>query len=316
MQPVVTVVTLLDFEVDTPKAWNDLRATLRGLARQDFSGPAEFIFLEDERLQAQIPPDLTDILPQLHIVLSPQTLQYALKNEAARLGTADIVILLDADCAPDPGWLRALVEALQTHPEAAVVSGRTVYEGKTLLERGCGVLGRAYVDQKGSKYTHHISNNNAAFRRAVLQTHPLPTHAGPFSSKLHAEAIRRDGHKLLFEPRASVTHAFEGGAMERDIRRQMGYGIITVRQLDPQLPFAWMARLGFVSVPLVFLARILESWWRTGQFYRNYGIRWYELPVVFGLAVGVHIMEIPGMISAVQRRPITETSYLQVMYKS
>jgi hypothetical protein len=309
MQPVVTVVTLTDFEVGTDRAWNDLRATLGGLARQDFSGPAEMIFLEDERLQDQIPSDLTEILPQLQIVLSPQTLQYGLKNEAARVGTADIVILLDGDCVPEPGWLRALVEAMQTHPEAAVVSGRTTYAGKTFLERGCGVLGRAYVDQKGSPYTHHISNNNAAFRRAVLQKHPLSTHAGPFSSKLHAEAIRRDGHELLFEPRASVTHAFDGWSTEKDIRRNMGYGIIIVRHLDPQLPFAWMARLGFLSVPLVFAARILESWWRAAQFYRPYGIRWYELPLVFGLAVGVHVMEIPGMISAVRRRPITATAY-------
>jgi hypothetical protein len=309
MQPIVTVVTLTDFEVGTPRAWDDLRATLRGLACQDFSAPAEFILLEDERLKEQIPSDLTEILPQLQVVLSSKTLQYDLKSEAAWVGTADIVILLDADCVPVPGWLQCLVAAMQAHPEVAVVSGKTMYEGKTFLERGCGVLGRAYVDQKGAGYTTHISNNNAAFRRDVLQRHPLPTRAGPFSSKLHAETIRRDGWKLWFDPRASATHAFDGWSMEKDIRRNMGYGIITVRQLDPQLPFAWMARLGFFSVPLVFCARILESWWRTARFYRHYGIRWYELPFTFALAIPVHVMEIPGMISAIQRRPITETAY-------
>ena len=89
------MVTLLDFEVGTPRAWDDLRATLHGLARQDFTGPAEFIFLEDERLQHEVPSDLTDILPGLQIAFTNRTLQYDMKSDAATLGTGDIVVLLD-----------------------------------------------------------------------------------------------------------------------------------------------------------------------------------------------------------------------------
>jgi cellulose synthase/poly-beta-1,6-N-acetylglucosamine synthase-like glycosyltransferase len=309
MKPVVTVVTLTDFEVGTPRAWDDLRRTLRGLARQDFKEPAEFILLEDERLKDQIPADLTEILPQLRIELSKNILQYDLKSEASRLGTAEIVILLDADCVPVPDWLRVLVEAMQSHPEVSVVSGKTRYAGRTFLERACGVLGRAYVDQKKADYTTHISNNNAAFRREVLKTHPLPTRAGPFSSKLHAEAIMRDGWKLWFEPRASVTHAFDGWSMETDIRRHTGYAIITVRQMDEELPHAWMVRFGYLSIPLIVLARICESWLRVLRFYQSYEIRRYELPLVLDLAVILHMVEIPGMISAIQGRPITKTAY-------
>lgn len=108
-QPIVTVVTLLDFEVGTPRAWDDLRATLRGLARQDFTGPVEFIFLENERLSHEVPPDLSEILPGLQIAFTNKILQYDMKSEAAALGTGDIVVLLDSDCAPVPGWLRSLV---------------------------------------------------------------------------------------------------------------------------------------------------------------------------------------------------------------
>lgn len=308
-QPVVTVVTMTDFEVGTTKAWDDLRRTLHALARQDFSGPAEIIFLEDEKLKDQIPSDLTDILPQLQTVLTSKTLQYDMKSEAAYLGTADIVVLLDGDCAPVPGWLRCLVETMQAHPDAGVVSGRTVYEGNTFLERACGVLGRAYVDRRGTVRTEHISNNNAAFRRHVLRKHPLPSAAGPFSSKLHAEAIRRTGWALLFDPRASATHAFEGWLMECDIRRNMGYGFITARQIDPSLPFGRWVRLGYASIPFYVAARIVESWWRVVRFYHNYDIRRYELPAVFAVAIGVHAMEISGMISAVQHCPITNTAY-------
>jgi cellulose synthase/poly-beta-1,6-N-acetylglucosamine synthase-like glycosyltransferase len=309
MKPTVTVVTLTDFEVGTDRAWDDLRRTLRGLARQDFKEPVEFILLEDKQLADRLPADLTEILPGLRIELSNKTLQYDLKSEAARLGTADIVILLDADCEPVPTWLSVLVTAMRDHPEVGVVSGKTKYAGRTFLERACGVLGRAYVDKKSADYTKHISNNNAAFRRDVLKTHPLPTRAGPFSSKLHAESILRDGWKLWVDPRAAVTHAFDGWSMEKDIRRHTGYAIITVRQLDPDLPHAWMVRFGYLSIPIIVPARIVESWIRALRFYRSYGIRWYEIPLVLSLSVVLHIEEIPGMISAFQGHPITETAY-------
>jgi hypothetical protein len=307
-RPVVTVVTLTDFEVGSARAWDDLRATLRGLSRQDFEGSAEFIFLEDQRLQHQIPPDLTEILPDLQIAFTDKVLQYDMKSQAANLGTADLVILLDGDCAPVPGWLRSLVETFQANPKAGVVSGRTVYEGKTFMERACGVLGRAYVERRALR-TEHISNNNAGFRREVLRDHPLPSEAGPFSSKLHADAILRDSWELLFDPRASATHAFDGWEMECDIRRNMGYGFIKVRQINPDLPYGRLAQLGYASIPIYFGARIMESWWRTAQFYRSYGLQWYEVPGVFGLAVGVHVMEVPGMVTAFQGRTITDTAY-------
>jgi hypothetical protein len=307
-RPIVTVVTLTDFEVGTPRAWDDLRATLRGLARQDFTGSAEFIFLEDERLKEQVPSDLKDILPGLQIAYTDKILQYDMKSEAAYLGTADIVILLDGDCAPVPGWLRALVETFQAHPEAGVVSGRTVYEGKTFLERACGVLGRAYVECRALR-TEHISNNNAGFRREVLRDHPLPSEAGPFSSKLHADAIQRAGWHLLFDPRASATHAFDGWEMEKDIRRNMGYGFIKVRQLNPDLPFGRLVQLRYASIPLYFVGRVIESWLRSARFYQSYGLQWYELPAVLGLALGVHVVEVPGMITAFQGRQIAHTAY-------
>jgi hypothetical protein len=307
-RPVVTVVTLTDFEVGTPRAWDDLRATLRGLAQQDFTEKAEIIFLEDERLKDEIPPDLPEILPGLQIAFTNKTLQYDMKSEAADLGTADIVVLLDGDCAPVSGWLGALVETFRAHPEAGVVSGRTVYEGKTFLERACGVLGRAYVERRTLR-TEHISNNNAGFRREVLRKHPLPSEAGPFSSKLHADAIERDGWQLLFDPRAAATHAFDGWEMERDIRQNMGYGFIKVRQLNPELPFGRLVQFRYGSIPFYFVARIAESWLRSIRFYRSYGLRWYELPGVLGLAVGVHVMEVPGMITALRGREISHTAY-------
>jgi hypothetical protein len=309
LKPVTSVVVISDYKVGCPDAWDDLRATLRGLATQYFAERVEYIFLENWEHKDHIPPDLRRILPGLKIIFSERKLQYALKSEAANVAQADIVILLDADCVPEPDWLRHLVEVMRLRPQAAVVSGRTVYEGRNLIERCSALVDRAYVDRYRSARTQTISNNNAAFRRSILLAHPLPLNAGPFASRMHAEAIMRAGGRLFFEPRARVRHAYYGWEGERDVRRHKGYARIATRRLDSNMPFARLGRLGYLSLPLMFGGSLLESWWKGLVFHRQYGIGWYQLPILILYALVVHMMEIPGMIKAVHGQPITESSY-------
>ena len=80
--------------------------------------------------------------------------------------------------------------------------------------------------------TEHISNNNAAFVREAFLAAPLPLDLGPFASSVQASRLSRHG-RLWFEPAASVTHAFAGIAMERDVRRHLGWAAIALRRRDP-----------------------------------------------------------------------------------
>jgi len=298
-----------DYKVGSSLAWDDLRATLRGLAAQNFAAPVEHIFLETVKHKDYIPQDLTKILPGLKIILSRQELQYALKSEAARVAQSDIVILLDGDCVPERDWLRHMVDAMRLQLQPAVVSGRTLYEGRNLIERCSALLERAYVDRYRSSLTKTISNNNAAFRRSILLAHSLPLNAGPFASRMHAEAIMRDGGQLFFEPRARVKHAYYGWNMERDIRQHKGYSRIVTRLLDAKVPYARLGRLGYFSLPLIFGGSLLQSWWKSFLFYRDYGIRWYQLPALLFYAVVLHALEIPGMIRGIHGQPITKSNY-------
>jgi hypothetical protein len=202
-----------------------------------------------------------------------------------------------------------MVQAMRTEAQPAVVSGRTVYQGRDLFERCAALLERAYVERIRPPHTKSISNNNAAFRRSVLLAHPLPLNAGPFASRMHAEAITRGGGRLFFEPRARVTHAYHGWQMQRDICRHKGYARVITRRLDSNVPFAALGRVGYLSVPLIFAGSLLQSWWKSLLFYHAYGIRWYQLPVLIFLAVVIHGLEIPGIIRAVKGRPITESHY-------
>ena len=307
--PVVSVVIVSDYAGGKAKAWDDIRATLAALARQDFDGHAEFLLSESVKIKTEIPPDLTTVLPSLKLVLSQASTSYDLKNQGVRAASADIVAIIDADCIPDPGWLRHLVEAMRGSPDAAAVSGRTVYQGRSLLERLLSLLSRSYLDPGRAGTTRFISNNNAGFRRSVYLKNPLPTDAGAFAARLQSDAIFRAGGKFLFEPRMRVVHDFEGWAMEGDIRRNIGYGTINTRLRERLLPYAWLTRLGPVSIPIFSVGKTLNSWADCVRCARHYDVRWYELPIALALALVVNIMEIPGMVSAFGRRELSETNY-------
>ena len=341
--PVVTVIVTSDYEGGGEKAWGHVRTALRALARQDFDEPAEFLFVESEKKgtgpisapeAAKVPgaevgtdpflrtgagsagdgaqsSGLAEELPGLKLVLAPVHTSYELKNAGVRAAAADLVAFLDADCVPESGWLRALVGTMRRYPDAVAASGRTVYEGRSLVERALAVLSRGYLDPGGAGVgaTKFISNNNGCIRRDVFLAHPLPTDGGPFAAGVQSEAVRRAGGRLLFTPDAVVVHEFEGWPMERDIRRNIGYATIRIRQIDPAMPFAWMARFGPISIPLFFVARTIDSCWDCLRVGRRYGLRWYELPAAFAMAVVVHAMELGGMRSAFRWQPIADTAY-------
>lgn len=291
------------------KTWNDLRRLFNALSKQDYKRQAEFWLCENADLNGKIPKDLVDLLPGLKMVMVEESASYELKNAGMQAARADLAVILDADCVPDPDWLRMLVDAMNANPEASVISGKTVYAGQRLGERMLSILSRSYVDAGQAGVTRFISNNNAAWRRAVYLAHPLPANLGPFARRMQSESIRRAGGQLLFEPRMRVVHDFEGWPMEVDIRRNCGYGTVIARLHDHALPFAWLTSLGVFSIPAFVVGKIIESWRDCLRCARGYGIRCHEIPVVLACSIVVHALESPGMWLAFRGMTTMETKY-------
>jgi hypothetical protein len=309
MEPSVSVVIVSDYASGQETGWNDLRKTLRALAQQDFEEPADFMLVESTELAQQIPPDFGAILPALRVITVPQRTSYELKNAAVQAASTELVAMVDGDCSPSADWLRRLVGAMRAHPDAAVISGRTFHAGKGLVHRAMGAVNRSYVDVGQAGPTRRISNNNALYRRSAFLAHPLTTNVGPFGGHLQAEAILRSGGRLLFEPRARVVHAYEGWATEQNVRRGIGYGVIRTRRADPRMPYAWLTRLGYLSIPLFVAGHILTAWWYCLRRGRDHGVVWYELPVAFAFAAIACSMETPGMLSALRNQAGVDTLY-------
>jgi hypothetical protein len=298
-RPVASIIIVIDHKAGAREAWDCLRLTLQGLARQDFREPVEFLLVETDNGR-HVPDDLQRLLPGLRIARTAGTTSYDLKNAGAQAAASDFVVLIDADCVPQPGWWRALIEHRRRHPGAAAISGLTLYRAEGLLPRIFALIDRSYVDGDGSGRTHAISNNNGALRRDILLKFPLQNDLGPFGSKLHAERIEAAGGELRFEPGMVAEHRYGGWPMEQAERRQIGFAMTRYRQLNGDSTHAWMFRLGVPGVPLVVAMAIVGSWKRCLKYASHYGIRWFELPAALAVAVAAHAMEVPGILLALR----------------
>ncbi|OGQ79612.1 MAG: hypothetical protein A3F90_17495 [Deltaproteobacteria bacterium RIFCSPLOWO2_12_FULL_60_19] len=309
MNPDVSVVILADYAPGDAGTYNGLRAALRGLANQSFIGAAEFILVESDCLRDRLPGDLTAVLPALRTVFSGAQDSFSLRNIGVRHATGDIVAFLDADCVPERDWLARLVAAFDRKKNIAAVSGRTTYGEGSLLKRTLALFSRAYVDRGDAGEVRQISNNNAAYRRSILVSHPFPSGVSPFIAALQAGAIMSAGGRLWFEPRARVVHAYGGWAVEREVSRHAGWATVAIRRGKSNARLSWLLPLGGASIPVFVFVSLARSWGRLLRLWRCYGLAWYEVPFGFALATAVNLMQIPGMRRALRGEKITDTLY-------
>lgn len=296
--PKLTVIVTSDYAAGETKSWNDLRAALTAWAAQNDAPADEFIVVESEHLRNAVPADLLHIVPNCRFEFRAAESSYELKNLAVDAASGDWIAIVDADCIPNAGWLRAWRAHIAAHPNAAVISAKTKYPGRTRLERLLSLLTRAYIDPSGTGISNFVSGNAACHRRDIYAAHPLPLGLGAFAGRIQSESILRAGGELRFEPAMIVVHDFEGWPMELDIRRNHGFCTIATRLADERLPYASLIRAGVVAIPLIVAGKMLDAWTVSLRNYRNYDVKPWELPLAFALVVLLQLLEIPGMLAA------------------
>ena len=307
--PRLSVIVVSDYAAGKEKSWEDLRRALRAWVDQEGMPAEEFILVESSRYKDQVPSDLPEMVPNMTILYIDAESSYELKNRAVEAATGDWLAIVDADCIPQRSCLRVLRAAMAEHPDVAAVSAKTMYPGRSRMERVLGLLSRSYLDPGRRGPTRFISGNAACFRREVYRRHPLPVGFGAFASRIQSEAFLRDGATLLFDPELVVVHDFEGWPMERDIRRNHGYSTVITRLLDDRLPYARLVRAGVMAIPLIVAGKTLDSVRDCLRCFRHYNVKTYELPLALTLTVVTHVLEIPGMLAAYRGQTLAATAY-------
>jgi hypothetical protein len=305
----LSVIVVSDYAAGEEKSWEDLRRALKAWAEQQGAPAEQFILVESSRLEGRIPNDVLGMVSNMNVLYIDAESSYELKNRAVEAAAGDWVAIVDADCVPSRSWLHVLRAAIAAHPDAAAVSAKTLYPGRSRLERILGLLSRSYLDPGRAGYTRFVSGNAAAFRRDLYLRHPLPAGLGAFASRIQSEAFLRDGARLWFEPELVVVHDFEGWSMERDIRRNHGYSTVITRLRDARLPYARLIRVGVPAIPLIVIGKTVDSIRDCFRCFRQYHIKLHELPLALGLTVVTHVLEIPGMMAAYRGQAIGATAY-------
>lgn len=296
----VSVVIASDFEEGEQKNWDTERAILSALAQQDFSEPFETILVDYEIYQNSLPKDVTEILPNLKVVFTPDVESAKRKDFGVTLTSSSLIAVLEADCIPSKNWLRILVEDLRSLPDMVAVSGRTNYGESNTYRRALSLLDRSFDDLGDAGKTQFVSNNGALYRRHILERYPYPDAITPFlSSRIRNQAILDAGYQFYFDPRVSMQHAIGGWEFIKDVRRNTGYSDIMELSEKP----------AFQDIPRLLMKRQKFEW----SLYKRLGPKRLKLkdwPLALLLLPIARLLEIPGMIDAIQNREaIPKTAY-------
>ena len=237
---------------------------------------------------------------------------YALKNEGARCAAGEILAFTDSDALPEPGWIAAIV--------AAVEGGADVSAGVTL-----------FCDERGRKPDHPLMqvaasiswgfvvgsgrdarvvapagflSHNVGFRAATFARHPYRTDLGRTcaGSFLYGSLVE-SGARIVFQPGQRVAHRFSLGWWVLRLHRRFGYEVLLLRRLDVKGQHGWLDAVKLLEPILTMLwhmALDVPRWLRFGRILGvPAGRRVLLLPVVGVMSLLARGGEMVGMVQTI-----------------
>lgn len=209
--PIYSIV----MEMENAKSidWNEIGLGLKSLAREiaavsatGFARPKVVVShggpdSDGSLLQASIEAEAPELMQvaDLTITACPDGRYYELKNNGVLLTEGDIVVFLDSDTVPQPGWLSNLLQPFQ-QPQTVCVNGHTYLSYGDFFSRTFALIWFFPMARGDERFASKraINANNVAFRRHWIVNHPFPAHNGfKVSCTLLMHQLRREGHKIV-----------------------------------------------------------------------------------------------------------------------
>lgn len=226
--PVISVV------IPAYNAQEKLGACLDALGRQTLPREEyEIIVVDDGSTDGT-----REIVAEQDVVLLCQRHQgaAAARNAGARRARGEIILFTDADCIPEPNWIRAMTAPF-ADKDVMGVSGRICTFQKGLVPRFIQLeYDNRYENIARHAYIDFISTATGAYRRGVFLQN-----GGFREDLLGAEdaelsfRLANAGYKMVFAPQAIVYHPHPESILEYARRKcHYGYWRTVVYQKHPR----------------------------------------------------------------------------------
>lgn len=153
-------------------------------------------------------------------------------NDGAAVARGEVLVLLNNDTVPQPGWLDALLGTFSTHPESGLVGAQLLYPDGRLQEAGAAIRADGSADKLGrneradAPLHAFVKRVDYCSGAAIAITAHLFRQAGGLDTR-YAPAfyedtdlgmqVRRLGRQVLVQPAARVVHV-EGATTGTDTR--------------------------------------------------------------------------------------------------
>jgi glycosyltransferase involved in cell wall biosynthesis len=156
-------------------------------------------------------PGLVKAQAHVHLLPTPVPVSPSVaRNLGAERADGELLIFLDADCIPQPGWLRAMLAAWARWPDAGAISGAMLPDGDSLVLH-CGQI---------AGFHEHLnctlsSQRSALASFSLLVPREMWKSVGGFDESFKFAAaedldftirIARQGRKLYLTNSAAVRH--------------------------------------------------------------------------------------------------------------
>jgi GT2 family glycosyltransferase len=211
----------VDVSVVSWNSWPHLSRNLPALAAQDY--PAYRIVVVDNASSDASADEVEAHFPDVTVVRSARNGGYAAGNNIGfAQSNSRYIAVLNPDARPEPGWLRALVRALESEPNAALATSKVLLASDPSRVNACGLdvhlSGIAFCrgleeDQQAYVATEAVASvSGAAFvaRRDMLEA------IGGLDERFFmymedtelSMRARLAGYDVVMAPRSRVVHDY------------------------------------------------------------------------------------------------------------
>jgi GT2 family glycosyltransferase len=201
---------------------------LEALRREGMETLLEIILVDQGETAVEVPTGLAD-----RVLRPGRNLGFAAgTNLGIEAASGEGIATVNDDAVVEPGWLAALVAALEADPKAAAVQGINLQMDLPDLVDGCGIAWNGWwqavqVDHgrpappvsEGVREIFGVSATAALYRRAALEGEAFDPRLGSYYEDVDlAVRLRAAGWRALLVPAARVRHG--GSVTGRTLSRE------------------------------------------------------------------------------------------------